>query len=53
MTDYEKVSRLRRALEELRQDLAQRIAGDTPNTGDLNILHERVGRAIRALSPQG
>ncbi|WP_164933057.1 hypothetical protein [Tropicibacter alexandrii] len=53
MTDYEKLGRLRRDLEEMRQDLAQRIAGDAPNKADLKILHERISRAIKALSPQG
>ena len=53
MTDYEKLARLRRSLEEMRQDLARRIGRDAANTADLIILHERVSRAIKALSPQG
>ncbi|MGR3366537.1 MAG: hypothetical protein ACU0CC_07640 [Sagittula sp.] len=52
MSDYEKLSRVRRDLEEIRSDLSQRIAKDGPGQSDLLILHERVSRAIKALSPQ-
>ncbi|WP_300581463.1 hypothetical protein [Marivita sp.] len=53
MSDYEKLTRLRRELEAMRQDLSQRIAQGAPGKPDLVILHERVSRAIKALSPQG
>ncbi|WP_165352890.1 hypothetical protein [Loktanella sp. IMCC34160] len=53
MSDYEKLSRLRRELEDIRKDLSQRMATDAEAKADLMILHERVSRAIRALSPQG
>ncbi|WP_425072993.1 hypothetical protein [Sagittula sp. S175] len=53
MTDFEKLARLRRDLEEMRQDLSQRIADGDAGQGDLMILHDRVSRAIKALSPQG
>ena len=35
------------------KDLSQRIDRDTIDNGDLKILHERVSRAIKALSAQG
>lgn len=50
MTDYEKLARARRDLEETRNDLSRRIAEDAPDKADLVLLHERVGRAIKALS---
>lgn len=52
MTDYEKLSRARQDLEAIRADLARRI-GEVPENADLTILHERVSRAIKALSGQG
>lgn len=52
MSDYEKLGRLRRDLEEFRAELSQRIAEDAPGKPDLMVLHERVSRAIKALSGQ-
>ena len=53
MTDFEKVNRIRRDLEEMRSDLTRRIDRDTRGKPDLVILHERVSRAIKALSAEG
>lgn len=53
MRDYEKIGHLRRELEDIRKDLSQRIDRDMIDNGDLKILHERVSRAIKALSAQG
>lgn len=53
MSDYEKLGRLRRELEEMRRDLSARITQDAPDKTDLIVLHERISRAIKALSPQG
>ena len=50
MSDYERLARARRDLEETRNDLSQRIAEDSPDKADLILLHERVCRAIKALS---
>lgn len=52
MNDFERISRIRRELETLRQDLWQRME-QTQEQRDLNNLHERVSRAIKALSGQG
>lgn len=49
MSDYEKLARARRDLEETRNDLSKRIAEDTPDKADLVLLHDRVCRAIKAL----
>ena len=53
MTDYEKLNQTRRDLEDIRAGLAARIgrAGDCKS--DLLVLHERVSKAIKALSGQG
>ncbi|NIY73144.1 hypothetical protein HCZ30_11965 [Marivivens donghaensis] len=53
MSDYEKLSRLRHALEDMRRDLSQRLMGEDAGKPDLEILHERISRAIKALSPDG
>lgn len=50
MTDFEKLARARRDLEETRNDLSQRIVEDAPDKEELILLHERVCRAIKALS---
>lgn len=52
MTDYEKLSRTRRDLEDIRTDLCERITSETGNTAELTKLHERVSQAIKALSGQ-
>jgi hypothetical protein len=52
MNDFERISRIRHDLETLRQDLCQRME-QTHDQRDLNTLHERVSRAIKALSGQG
>lgn len=49
MSDYEKVSQARQNLEAIRADLSRRIAEDPEATG-LTVLHDRVSRAIKALS---
>lgn len=51
MTDYEKVARFRQDLEAMRNDLSQRIETEKAGKADLIILHDRVSRAIKALSP--
>lgn len=50
MTDYEKLARARRDLEETRNDLSRRISEETHDKADLILLHDRVCRAIKALS---
>lgn len=50
MSDYEKLARARRDLEETRNDLSRRISEDAPDKADLLRLHDRVSRAIKALS---
>ncbi|NIZ14469.1 hypothetical protein [Phaeobacter sp. HF9A] len=49
MTDFEKLARARRDLEDIRNDLAQRISDNESNKADLVLLHDRVSRAIKAL----
>ncbi|SET27787.1 hypothetical protein [Paracoccus homiensis] len=53
MSDYEKLKRACRELEEVRNDLSQRIADNDPDKRALVELHDRVSRAIKALSGQG
>lgn len=53
MTDYEKLGQTRRDLESIRTDLVSRIGNDHDANQDLLVLHERVSRAIKALSGQG
>ncbi|WP_193989105.1 hypothetical protein [Alloyangia pacifica] len=53
MSDFEKLGRVRRDLEEIRNNLSQRILEQAPGKADLVILHDRVCRAIKALSAQG
>ena len=50
MTDYEKVHTARRALEALRADLAARLPLEDDHKPDLLKLHDRVSKAIYALS---
>ena len=52
MNDFEHISRIRQELETLRTDLCHRME-QAQDQGDLNLLHERVSRAIKALSGQG
>ncbi|MEC9104915.1 hypothetical protein [Donghicola tyrosinivorans] len=53
MTYYEKLSHMRRDLEAIRAEVCQRISTDPTDKADLSILHERISRAIKALSGQG
>ncbi|MFW8635618.1 hypothetical protein [Cribrihabitans pelagius] len=53
MTDYEKLNRTRRDLEEIRAGLAARIGQARDSKPDLLVLHERISKAIKALSGQG
>ncbi|CRL10112.1 hypothetical protein NIT7321_00955 [Phaeobacter italicus] len=50
MSDFEKIARLRRDLETTRNDLSKRISEDAPDKASLMLLHDRVCRAIKALS---
>lgn len=52
MNDFERISRIRQELETLRQDLCQRME-QAQDQRDLNIVHERVSRAIKALAGRG
>lgn len=52
MSDYEKLSRVRRNLEEIRTDLSKRIAEGDGHQAELTNLHARVSQAIKALSCQ-
>ncbi len=50
MTNYEKVHAARRALEQLRAELIAGLGRQKDRDPDLLILHERVSKAINALS---
>lgn len=53
MTDYEKLKHTCRELEDIRSGLAAQIGQEGAKNPDLLILHERVSKAIKALSGQG
>ncbi|WP_417743198.1 hypothetical protein [Salipiger sp.] len=53
MTAFEKLALLRRELEEFRRELSQPALAEQITEADHAILHDRVSRAIKALSPQG
>jgi|TARA_R110002072_G_scaffold146233_1_gene293074 hypothetical protein len=50
MTNYEKIHVARRDLEKLRTELIASIGTQKDRDPDLLILHERVSKAINALS---
>ena len=51
MTNYEKIKPARRDLEKLRAELIASLNTQKDRDSDLLILHERVSKAINALSP--
>ena len=53
MTHFEKLRHIREDLDEVRKEIAAMIARDEGKSPDLVILHERVSKAIKALSGQG
>ena len=50
MTYYEKIHIARRELEKLRAELIAKLGSQDARDADLLILHERVSKAISALS---
>ena len=53
MTHFEKLSRVRQDLEDIRNEIVAKIARDEGKTPELVLLHERVSKAIKALHGQG
>ncbi|WP_167733399.1 MULTISPECIES: hypothetical protein [Thioclava] len=53
MTHFEKLSRVRQDLEDIRKEIVAKIARDEGKSPDHVLLHDRVSRAIKALSGQG
>ncbi|WP_168797692.1 hypothetical protein [Aliishimia ponticola] len=52
MTDYDKLCMAKRQLEDLRADLAGKIATDPAAESTLIDLHARVSKALKALTAQ-
>ena len=53
MTAFEKLSQMRRDPEAFRKELSQPPLCEQITETDRAILHDRLSRAIKALSPQG
>ncbi|EEX11645.1 hypothetical protein CSE45_4823 [Citreicella sp. SE45] len=53
MNAFEKLAQMRRDLEEIRRELTQPNPSEQITEADRAILHDRVSRAIKALSPHG